>query len=184
MIKARGMGHGMRGRKVEDGDWKAGRKVENGKLKVEIGVANRPSVSVGQSLRRFVASYFHFPFSTFHFSSRLPMLKFTAALASVSFTASALAQNLLTNPDFEQVPGNQQGQGILPSDWLEVQPSVDTYSNDGSYGLPPNGFGNFTGVTAFSGIRWVGAWSSIPEIFGQTMPAPLVPGRSYVLRAH
>src|SRR5262249_26839273 len=114
---------------------------------------------------------------------RIPMIRISAGVVYLSLAASALGQNLLRNGDFEDVPGNQQGQGILPSEWIQVQPSVDTYSNDGSYGLPPNGFGNFTGVTAFSGIRWIGGWSSIPEIFGQALTAPLVPGRGYLLRA-
>jgi hypothetical protein len=102
----------------------------------------------------------------------------------LALTASAYGQNLLANPDFEQVPNNQQGQGILPSNWLVVVASPDTYSNDGSYGLPPNGFNNFPGVTAYSGIRWVAGWSAIPETIGQTLSSPLVPGRAYVLRAH
>jgi hypothetical protein len=111
------------------------------------------------------------------------MVQICAVAACLSLAASARGQNLLTNPDFEQVPGNQQGQGILPTDWVQVQPSVDTYSNDGSFGLPPSGFNNFPGVLAFSGIRWVAGWSSLPEIFGQTLAATLVPGRTYVLRA-
>lgn len=110
-------------------------------------------------------------------------------MCSVGVVCSALAgpvcaQNLIANADFEQVPGNQPGQGILPSGWVVVTPSPDTYSNDGSFGLPPNGFNNFPGVTAFSGIRWVAGWSAIPEVFGQTLAAPLVPGREYVLRGH
>jgi hypothetical protein len=106
-----------------------------------------------------------------------------AAAMSLVLVSSASGQNLLTNADFEEVPGNQQGQGILPTGWIQVNPSVDTYSNDGSFGLPPEGFNNFPGVTAYSGIRWVGAWSALPETFGQTLAIPLVPARSYVLRA-
>jgi hypothetical protein len=56
-----------------------------------------------------------------------------------------------------------------------------TYSIDGSYGLRPEDFGNFTGVTAYNGIRWVAGWSGGPESFGQQLSRPLVPGQSYGL---
>lgn len=89
------------------------------------------------------------------------------------------AQNLLRNPDFETVPNGAVGQGILPSDWIDVIPSPDTYSNDGSYGLPPATLNNFSGVVAHSGIRWVAGWSGVPEIFGQILTSALVGGRTY-----
>lgn len=106
-------------------------------------------------------------------------LRTLLALAVAGFAVGACAQNLLRNADFETVPNGNTGQGILPSEWIVVIASPDTYSNDGSYGLPPNGFGNFTGVTAHSGLRWVAGWSGVPEIFGQVLTAPLVAGRSY-----
>jgi len=89
--------------------------------------------------------------------------------------------NLLRNPNFEAVPGPYTGQGLLPSEWVEVMYSPDTYSNDGSYGLAPEGWGNFPGVIAYDGIRWVAGWSDVPEAFGQQLTEPLVPDHDYHL---
>lgn len=99
--------------------------------------------------------------------------------------ASALSAqaNLLRNPGFETVPGTVTGQGILPSDWTTVSGSPDTYSNDGSYGLGPSTGGNFTGVTAQEGIRWVAGWDLAGERFGQMLSSPLVGGAAYELDA-
>jgi len=92
--------------------------------------------------------------------------------------------NLLLNPSFEDNPGGT-GQGILPSNWLVSNVTPDTYSNDGSYGLSPGDFGNFPGVTAFDGIRWVAGWSSAgQERFGQTLAAPLTPNTKYDFSAY
>src|SRR5262249_58164491 len=89
------------------------------------------------------------------------------------------ADNLLRNPSFELVPCETaciQDQGAMPSEWIVLGGSPDTFSNDGSYGLPPEGFGNFTGATAQDGIRWlVGASFVPPESFGQELIAPLLP---------
>lgn len=103
--------------------------------------------------------------------------------AAVTLPSPAVAQNLLRNPGFEAVPGTTQGQGLLPSEWDFSAVSPDTFSNDGSYGLPPSGFGNFTGVVAFEGIRWMAGWSSAGEQFGQTLSAPLVGGEAYTISA-
>jgi hypothetical protein len=95
--------------------------------------------------------------------------------------------NLIRNPSFEDTPCTtpcNQDQAVMPSEWLSLNVTPDTYSNDGSYGLPPNGFGNFTGATAQDGIRWVAGWSAIPEIFGQVLTAPLTPGEEYTLSAY
>lgn len=99
---------------------------------------------------------------------------------SVSSGASA---NLFLNGGFEDVPNGNVGQGLLPSNWIAIVSSADTYSNDGSYGLWPSDFGNFPGVTAHSGLRWVaGANVNQPaggEIFGQVLSSSLVPGVTY-----
>jgi len=92
-------------------------------------------------------------------------------------------QNLLRNPSFETVPNNDKGQDVIPSEWVQVKDTASTYSNDGSFGLKPEDFGNFTGVTAQDGIRWVAAFSGVPEEFGQILTTPLTPGRIYVLTA-
>lgn len=94
--------------------------------------------------------------------------------------------NLIRNASFEAVPSAATGQGILPSDWIQLapDPGADTYSNDGSYGLLPSANGNFTGVSAFDGIRWVAGWSIIPESFGQSLTDPLTPGVEYTLSAY
>ncbi len=106
------------------------------------------------------------------------------ALTACANIASA---NLFLNPGFEGVPNNGTGQGLLPSDWLSVAQSADTYSNDGSYGLFPWEFNNFPGVVAHSGLRWVAGaninQSAGGEIFGQTLSAPLVAGITYRVEA-
>lgn len=106
-----------------------------------------------------------------------------ALLMLVVFAAStAQGQNLLRNPSFETIPAPMAGQGFVPSEWIVVSPSPDTYSDDGSYGLAPSGFANFTGVTAFDGIRWVAGWEAANERFGQTLSTPLVAGSTYRLQ--
>lgn len=107
------------------------------------------------------------------------------ALVGVPFVAPATGAttNLLLNPGFENVPNNGTGQGLLPSHWVGVNLSADTYSNDGSYGLLPWEFGNFPGVTAHAGQRWVAGanvdQSAGGESFGQVLSAPLQAGATY-----
>jgi hypothetical protein len=81
----------------------------------------------------------------------------------------------------------------MPTGWQSVTSTPDTYSNDGSYGLPPSELGNFSGVTAFEGIRWVAgaAFSRTAasttvggESFGTTLLMTLTPGAAYQLDAH
>lgn len=101
-----------------------------------------------------------------------------------SACVAAYAQvELLRNPGFEHVPGAFVGQGLVPSEWLVLYESPDTYSSDGSYGLHPADYGNFTDVQAHQGIRWVAGWSAAIETFGQMLTNPLVPGHSYRLTA-
>ena len=93
---------------------------------------------------------------------------------------------LLRNPGFEAVPDGTQDQGIMPDDWVTipvVEPGADTYSNDGSYGLPPDFVGNFTGVLAAEGIRWAAGWSAAGEDIAQTLSEPLISGHRYRLNA-
>ncbi len=91
--------------------------------------------------------------------------------------------NLLRNGDFEAVPSGATGQGLLPSEWVALSGSPDTYSNDGSYGLLPEAFGNFTGVVAYDGLRFVGAWNSAQEDFAQTLTSTLTAGVRYRVEA-
>ncbi len=91
--------------------------------------------------------------------------------------------NLLRNPGFEAVPGPAVADGLLPSEWVVANVSPDTYSNDGSYGVPPDIFGNFSGVEAHGGIRWVAGWSAYDEQFAQFLTAPLVGGAVYTISA-
>ena len=115
----------------------------------------------------------------------------TVAFAFIVGTA-AEAQ-LISNGSFETIPGQANGQGILPSGWLPVTVSPDTYSNDGTFGLSPGDFGNFTGVTAFDGTRWVAgaAFGRAAtdtavggESIGTTLVMTLTPGNIYRLDAH
>jgi hypothetical protein len=108
-----------------------------------------------------------------------------AALLFLGPTEAAAA-NLIVNGSFENVPSNATGQGLMPSDWVAVQSRPDTWRNDGSYGLAPGGFGDFTGVTAFDGIRWVAGASLpfLPEEFGQQLASALIPGQAYDMTAY
>ena len=107
---------------------------------------------------------------------------FLLAIVSVGLSSAANA-NLIKNASFEDVPDASTGQGILPSHWVNIPPptpTADTYSNDGSYGVLPGGFGNFPGVTAHDGIRWVAGWSAVgQESFGQYLDNNLVSGTTY-----
>jgi hypothetical protein len=117
-----------------------------------------------------------------------------AVLALACGWGEAFAANLLRNGSFEATPCATpcaHTQGVLPSDWTALpprsatpDPEPDTYSNDGSYGLSPQDYGNFTGVTAQDGLRWVAGWSLYGETFGQELGAPLVPGHRYILSAY
>ncbi len=103
-------------------------------------------------------------------------------LATLIFlTSTSLSANLLRNPGFEEIPGVAGGQGLMPSEWLSFNVTPDTYSNDGMYGINPGDFGNFPGVTAFSGARWVAGWSAANEQFAQVLTMPLQPGQTYSL---
>lgn len=100
---------------------------------------------------------------------------------SVLVSPACAGTNLLRNPGFEETTGPVFGEGIMPSEWTVIQVTPDTYSNDGSYGLPPWLFGNFEGVVAHGGIRWIAGWSLAVEVPGQHLTEPLVPGKTYRL---
>ena len=107
-------------------------------------------------------------------------------IAMLVLATAGLAQaNMITNASFENVPNSHTGQGILPSDWVNIPPptpTADTYSNDGSYGLLPSASGNFTGVTAKDGIRWVAGWSAEgQESFGQWLASNLTANMDYTM---
>jgi hypothetical protein len=108
------------------------------------------------------------------------------ACVAVSILATPVwaGSNLLRNPGFEDIPGPLFGEGIMPSEWTVIQVTPDTYSTDGSFGLPPAIFGNFTGVLAHSGVRWIAGWSLAVEVPGQLLSDPLVPGKTYRLSAY
>ena len=112
-------------------------------------------------------------------------MKTAAALALLLVANFAYSQgNLLRNPGFETVPDGSTGAGLMPSDWTAVNQSPDTYSNDGSFGIPPSTFDNFTGITAFEGNQWVAGWSTFGEQFGQTLSIPLLPSADYQLSGY
>lgn len=92
---------------------------------------------------------------------------------------SSSSADLLRNSSFENVPGPAIGQGILPSDFATAAGpflvGADTYSNDGSFGLSPSEFGNFPGIVALDGIRFVAGaeFAGVKEAFGQQLTTPL-----------
>ncbi len=115
---------------------------------------------------------------------------FCAATFVASAAVAAVGPNLVRNPSFELVPGPQEGQGLLPTFWEQVEPAAvlnaDTWSTDGLYGLHPDNpmiSPHYSGMSADDGVRWVAAWSAIPEVFGQQLTAPLIPGRPYRIEA-
>ena len=111
--------------------------------------------------------------------NKMHLLRLTTGFVMVLMASMANA-NLLRNASFEDVPSGSTGQNRMPSEWVASNVSPDTYSNDGSYGLSPSGFGNFNGVTAYDGIRWVAGWSSAgQERFGQTLTDNLISGTEY-----
>lgn len=79
--------------------------------------------------------------------------------------ATPTQASLIANGSFETVPNGSTGQGQIPTGWFHTNPSspassrANTYSNDGSYGLDPGEGGDFSGVMAAAGIRWVAGQS-------------------------
>jgi Calcium-binding EGF domain/Thrombospondin type 3 repeat len=105
---------------------------------------------------------------------------------SEACVACVESANLLANPSFERVwAPSVLLQGIMPSDWWNTNlNNADTYSMDGSWGLAPTAFANFSNVTsAADGLRWVGGHSGFTESFAQELRAPLVAGQRYRLSA-
>ena len=101
--------------------------------------------------------------------------------ATAVLSGQALALNLFRNAGFESATEGVYAQGILPHDWVASSLSPDTYSNDGSYGLFPYEYNNFTGVTAHGGKRWVAG--GVLENFYQVLDASLVAGQTYEIKA-
>jgi hypothetical protein len=105
----------------------------------------------------------------------------TAVLSGLLFSPSAWA-DLLANGSFEAPAGFAQGaQAAAPPGWKATYSSPDLYSSDGSFGLPPGTYGNFTGVTAQQGLGWVAGWSVVIGSFGQQLPTTLTPNAEYAL---
>jgi hypothetical protein len=108
----------------------------------------------------------------------------TAALSTILF-ASPAGANLITNGSFEAPAGfHQDEQGVMPPDWNATQETPDLYSSDGSFGLAPSDFDNFTGVTAQHGLGWVAGWSAATESFGQQLAATLTPDAPYTFSGY
>jgi hypothetical protein len=108
----------------------------------------------------------------------------TAVLSAVLLSALARA-NLLTNGSFEAPAGYFTGaQGVMPPSWNITNLTPDLYSSDGSFGLPPSGFGNFPGVTAQQGLGWVAGSSGSIESFSQQLAAPLSPNEPYTFNGY
>lgn len=113
----------------------------------------------------------------------LLVLAFGLAPAAV---ADSVPVNLLRNAGFETVPNGSTGQNLMPTDWRAYNSTPDTYSDDRGpfYGLAPGEFGNFPGVTAQEGIRWVAGWTETSEVFGQRLTATLTPGQTYEISGY
>ena len=114
------------------------------------------------------------------------MTSFTISLIILLTLSVCCKADLLLNGSFEFVPGSNAGQSLMPEDWVQTQVTADTYSNDGSYGLAPSDFNNFTGVTAQDGIRFIagadgGASGTGIEAFGQNLAVSLIEGETFQL---
>jgi hypothetical protein len=95
-----------------------------------------------------------------------------------------MSQNLLRNPGFEEVPNGFTGQGLIASEWSTCDDNggtPDTYSNDGSYGLPIST--NFNDTLAHGGIRYMSGWALVPETINQSLSAVLEAGQTYTVSA-
>ena len=95
---------------------------------------------------------------------------------------AAAGPNLLGNSDFETVldGGPDATEGLLGPPWEATQVTPDTYTLVGGFGIDPNTFGNFDGVTqAHSGVRWIAAWNAADERGGQPLQTPLIAGHRY-----
>jgi hypothetical protein len=122
------------------------------------------------------------------FPAYLSRARVFALIAGLVAIESAGAGPFLENGSFEQVSGSPVGQGILPIGWHNdfTPTGADTYSVDGSYGLLPNAFDNFTNALAQDGIRWVaGAHFSNgrKESFSHILSMPLTAGERYEISA-
>ncbi|MBM4231517.1 MAG: hypothetical protein FJ184_12355 [Gammaproteobacteria bacterium] len=95
-------------------------------------------------------------------------------------STSSVSAGLITNGSFEAPTGFAvDAQGSMPPSWFVTNMSPDLYSTDGLFGLSPNAFGNFTGVTAQSGLGWVAGWTDVTESFAQNLNTLLTPGLEY-----
>ena len=113
------------------------------------------------------------------------VLGFAVILSAMTVAiVPASAASFIINGSFESGALPVLDQGYLPPPWVTGPVGADTYSSDPSTGLSPNTGGNFTGVTAYDGIRFVAGWSTCdpafcPERFGQQLVSPLVAGSTY-----
>jgi hypothetical protein len=108
----------------------------------------------------------------------------TALLSGVLLASPAKA-NLLTNGSFEAPSGFAQAtQGVMPPAWNGTNHTPDLFSTDGSFGLSPTQFNNFTGVTAQHGLGWVAGYSGLSEAFGQQLATMLAPNEPYAFNGY
>lgn len=99
-------------------------------------------------------------------------------------STSSVSASLITNGSFEASTGFAVGQeGVMPPSWVVTKLTPDLYSS-GSFGLPPDTFGNFTGVTAQDSLGWVAGWSDFDESFAQQLGNPLTPGAEYEISGY
>lgn len=104
-------------------------------------------------------------------------------------STSSVSAELITNGSFEAPTGLAVGQqGVMPPGWIITNSTPnstpDLYSTDGSFGLLPTAFGNFTGVTAQHGLGWVAGWSNTTETFAQILGALLTPSVEYEISGY
>ena len=110
------------------------------------------------------------------------------AAITACFTSSVEGQSLIPNGDFESGTALCT-QGSLPFPWFQAgltSPGADAYSTDCNLlgGLAPDFLGNFPGLAAFDGLRFVAGWSEAGgEAFGVPLTTPVVAGNAYGLRA-
>ncbi len=107
-----------------------------------------------------------------------------AVAATACLAGTTAAQNLLTDPGFEEGLVSDCAQALMPDTWQTLALTPDTYSFDceTAMGLGPAAFGNFPSLpAAHGGLRFAAGaetWDITPESFGQLVSG-VVPGDLY-----
>lgn len=111
--------------------------------------------------------------------------KFLSTIFLAVLSNSYASAGYILNGSFEASAGYfQTQQGVMPPNWVATKQSPDLYSTNGSFGLAPSDYGNFTGASAQDGLGWVAGWSLVEETFAQNLATTLTPGAEYSISGY